>query len=69
TKLVMEQARQDGSSGIGLLLDQEKAYDRVRPEYLRQVLQHFDFHPSLVTRISQLFFSTQIQINVNGHLS
>ncbi|CEP20204.1 hypothetical protein [Parasitella parasitica] len=34
-KLVMEHAKLSSSSSIGLLLDQEKAYDRVHPTYLR----------------------------------
>jgi hypothetical protein len=31
-KLVMEHARNTRSSAIGLILDQEKAYDRVHPK-------------------------------------
>ncbi|KAG2192648.1 hypothetical protein INT47_006906 [Mucor saturninus] len=68
-KLVMEQARISSSSGIGLLLDQEKAYDRVHPDYLRAVLLRFGYPLTVVDCIDRLFFSTDLQINVNGFLS
>ncbi|KAG2191466.1 hypothetical protein INT47_003842, partial [Mucor saturninus] len=68
-KLVMEQARISSSSGIGLLLDQEKAYDRVHPDYLRAVLLRFGYPLTVVDCIGCLFFSTDLQINVNGFLS
>ncbi|CEP18787.1 hypothetical protein [Parasitella parasitica] len=68
-KLVMEHARNTGSSSIGLLLDQEKAYDRVHPVYLRAVLLRFGFPVALVDCISHLFFDTHLVVNVNGFLS
>ncbi|CEP07973.1 hypothetical protein [Parasitella parasitica] len=46
-KLMMEHARKFKSSSIDLLLDQEKAYDRVHPVYLRTVLLRFDFPLSM----------------------
>ncbi|KAG0755660.1 hypothetical protein G6F62_008320 [Rhizopus arrhizus] len=68
-KLVMEHARLSNSSAIGLLIDQEKAYDRIHPDYLRQVLQRFAFPDSIINSISSLFFSTELQLNINGFLS
>lgn len=68
-KLVMEQARLSSSSSIGLLLDQEKAYDRVHPLYLRSVLLRFGIPATLVDCIERLFFSTYLHINVNGFLT
>ncbi|KAG1435288.1 hypothetical protein G6F55_014371 [Rhizopus delemar] len=65
----MEHARLSNSSAIGLLLDQEKAYDRIHPDYLRQVLQRFAFPDSIINSISSLFFSTELQLNINGFLS
>ncbi|KAG1453466.1 hypothetical protein G6F46_009217 [Rhizopus delemar] len=46
--IFMEQAHVQRRPEIGLLLDQEKAYDRVHPMYLRQVMLAFGFPPSLV---------------------
>lgn len=68
-KLIMEEARISRSTSIGLLLDQEKAYDRVHPDYLRRVLLHFGFPPSIVQSIGTLFFNTTLQLNINGFLS
>ncbi|CEP08875.1 hypothetical protein [Parasitella parasitica] len=68
-KLVMEHAKSTRSSSIGLLLDQEKAYDRVHPVYLRAVLLRFGYPVALVNCISRLFFDNHMVINVNGFLS
>lgn len=68
-KLIMEHANITHSSSIGLLLDQEKAYDRVHPTYLRAVLTHFGYPAPLVTCINRLFFGTHLNINVNGFLT
>ncbi|KAG1029834.1 hypothetical protein G6F25_012277 [Rhizopus arrhizus] len=40
-QLIMSSASIQKSSAVGLLLDQEKAYDRVHPEYLSQVMRRF----------------------------
>ncbi|KAG2192693.1 hypothetical protein INT47_013195 [Mucor saturninus] len=68
-KLLMAHARSSDSSAICLLLDQEKAYDRVHPEYLRRVMLHFGFPIGITSCISRLFFSTSLQLNINGHLT
>ncbi|KAG0975453.1 hypothetical protein G6F29_011525 [Rhizopus arrhizus] len=46
-QLVKTEAEQRQSTEVGLLLDQEMAYDRVNPEYLKQVLLKFAFDPFL----------------------
>ncbi|CEP09196.1 hypothetical protein, partial, partial [Parasitella parasitica] len=68
-KLVMEHAHNTGSSSIGLLLDQEMAYDRVHPVYLHAVPLRFGFPVALVYCISCLLFDTHLVVNVNGFLS
>ncbi|KAG1029226.1 hypothetical protein G6F43_014018 [Rhizopus delemar] len=65
----MEQAHVQRRPEIGLLLDQEKAYDRVHPMYLRQVMLAFGFPPSLVHSLENLFFGNAVRININGHFT
>ncbi|KAG1142122.1 hypothetical protein G6F38_007956 [Rhizopus arrhizus] len=68
-QLAMTAASISRSSAVGMLLDQEKAYDRVHPDYLSQVLSRFGVPPQLNNSIMNLFFSTQVSINVNGFLT
>ncbi|KAG1592700.1 hypothetical protein G6F47_009347 [Rhizopus delemar] len=68
-KLVMDYAKSTNSKALGLLLDQEKAYDRVHPDYLQKVLTHFGFSPSFIQSVLDLFFGTQLLLNINGFLS
>lgn len=51
---------------VAVLLDQEKAYDRLNADYLARVLIHFGFPAALVSVLSSLFFETQITLSVNG---
>jgi hypothetical protein len=69
-QLIMSHLRSVAPSlpSVAVLLDQEKAYDRVHPEYLRLVLLRFGFPGSLVSALSSLFFGTQISVSVNGWL-
>ncbi|KAG1605740.1 hypothetical protein G6F46_013514 [Rhizopus delemar] len=61
--IIMEQAHVQRRPEIGLLLDQEKAYDHVYPMYLRQVMLAFGFPPSLVHSLENLFFGNAVRIN------
>ncbi|CEP17652.1 hypothetical protein [Parasitella parasitica] len=54
---------------IGLLLDQEKAYDRVNLDYMKRVLKKFGFPTKLINCINKLMGDNVIRINLNGHLS
>ncbi|KAG1370323.1 hypothetical protein G6F61_012134 [Rhizopus arrhizus] len=69
TRLIMNTAERFKLPGIALLLDQEKAYDRVHPQYLQACLERFGFPSSLITSILSLFFGTSLCINVNGFLT
>lgn len=68
-QLVKIEAEQRQSPEIGLLLDQEKAYDRVHPDYLKKVMLKFGFPSSLVSTLCKLFFETKIHINLNGFIT
>ncbi|KAG2191927.1 hypothetical protein INT47_007552 [Mucor saturninus] len=55
-----------GIPQLAVLLDQEKAYDRVHPDYLRKVIFRFGFPLTLVDSLGTLFFGTEISISMNG---
>ncbi|KAG1544709.1 hypothetical protein G6F49_011006 [Rhizopus delemar] len=63
------QQLRDNRQEITLLLDQEKAYDRVHPSYLRSVLLKFRFPTVLVNSLIGLFFGNWVWVNINGHLT
>ncbi|KAG0822606.1 hypothetical protein G6F19_011268 [Rhizopus arrhizus] len=67
--LIVQQAIFHKHTGIGLLLDQEKAYDRVNPQYLIRVLSAFGFQKQFIRCIQHLFFGNIVQVNVNGFFS
>ncbi|MEG2810834.1 MAG: reverse transcriptase family protein, partial [Akkermansia sp.] len=68
-QLAQLHAQQYYPSAIDICLDQQKAYDRVHPFYLEQVLQRFGIPSSLVHTIINLFFSTRVHININGNIT
>lgn len=68
-QLILEQARHHQQTGIGLLLDQEKAYDRVLPAYLKKTMAILDFPDTLISSIMALFFNNQVYININGNFT
>ncbi|CAO0793253.1 unnamed protein product [Mucor circinelloides] len=53
---------------VSVMLDQEKAYDRISPVYLSQVLHKLNFPLPFITAIDQLFFQTNISMSINGWL-
>jgi hypothetical protein len=69
TRLTMDIARRYRLPGIAVLFDQEKAYDRVHPTYLRACLLRFGFPTQFVGCITSLFFNTSLCVKVNGFLS
>ncbi|CDH61037.1 hypothetical protein RO3G_01611 [Lichtheimia corymbifera JMRC:FSU:9682] len=69
-QVIMTNARKacPSKQQVAIFLDQEKAYDRVHPEYLQRVLLHFGFPATLVTSLCKLFFDTRIHVSINGWL-
>ncbi|EIE78417.1 hypothetical protein RO3G_03121 [Rhizopus delemar RA 99-880] len=68
-QIACEQASARQSDEVGLLCDQEKAYDRVHPTYLRAILTRFGFPMGFIDSISSLFFGTSMKVNVNGYFT
>jgi hypothetical protein len=66
---LQEIATQAQSETIALLLDQQKAYDRIHFDYLQECMQAFNIPTTVIQSIITLFSSTMIQVNVNGFLT
>jgi hypothetical protein len=68
---MMAHARNIDPNGTtaGVLLDQEKAYDRIHPEYLAKVLMKFGFPEAFIKTITAMFFQTKVHIAINGYLA
>lgn len=64
--MILDQTKGLDLPGIGLLLDQEKVYDRAHPGYLCQVMLKFGSPPAFFHCIRNLFFGNQVFINING---
>lgn len=54
-RLLMDLAQRYKLSGIGILLNQEKAYDRIRPDYLKVSLKRFGYLEDFISYLSSLF--------------
>lgn len=52
-----------------ILLDQEKAFDRVSREYLHAVIEKFNFPPKIKNAVKALYAVTTANISINGQLS
>lgn len=65
----MHYAAQHGKEGAIFLLNQEKAYDRVRHIHLKEMLVALNFPMPWIAGFLNLFGSTAVQANVNGHLT
>jgi hypothetical protein len=53
---------------VSVLLDQERAYDKVNGKCLELALYKFGFSPSIVIVILSLFHDTRISLSINGWL-
>ncbi|SAL96025.1 hypothetical protein, partial, partial [Absidia glauca] len=56
-------------SSVAVLLDQEKAYDRVHPQYIQAIMEHIGLPKRLVDTLIALFFSTKVHVSINGWLA
>jgi ribonuclease HI/exonuclease III len=62
-------AEEINQPGMLIALDQEKAYDRIRPDYLWKVLQAFGLPTSLIAAIKSLYSNAMTTVSVNGVFS
>jgi ribonuclease HI/exonuclease III len=55
--------------GMLIALDQEKAYDRIRPDYLWKVLAEFGLPIEMITAIKSLYDGARTMVSINGVFS
>lgn len=65
----MDFAQELNLPGIALLLDQEKAYDKIHPLYLEACLLRFGFPSVWISTVTTLFSGNLLSINANGFLT
>lgn len=56
-------------TGAIVMVDQEKAYDRIHRRYLRCIHQTLKLPVRLIDSIMDLFGSTNVHLNINGHVA
>ncbi|SAL98507.1 hypothetical protein [Absidia glauca] len=66
-KILMEQTSVRGPQHVGMLLDQEKAYDRVHPSYMKNRLSCVLASPLVLPRLSAI--GNRVHININGYFT
>ncbi|KAL3676950.1 hypothetical protein R1sor_026898 [Riccia sorocarpa] len=66
--LLHEALKRNSKFGLFLSLDQEKAYDRVRWDFLWQVLQRLGFSAMCISRLKALQAGAETRILLNGNL-
>ena len=57
------------SNGVLISLDQEKAYDRIKHDYLWTTLARFHIPRSLIKRIKRLYECARTTVIINGEIS
>ena len=68
-RIMVDYCEATEENGAIVALDQEKAYDRVAHDYLWQVLEHFAFPESFISRVKQIYRVATTQVAINGELS
>jgi ribonuclease HI/exonuclease III len=68
-RAMIDYAEVSEENGLILALDQEKAYDRIRHDYLWETLRSFNLPESFINTLRSLYESAHSQLMINGVLS
>ncbi|TFY58490.1 hypothetical protein EVJ58_g6390 [Rhodofomes roseus] len=68
-RVMVDYAEAVEENGVIVALDQEKAYDKIRHEYLWMVLERFGLPKTLIDRIRRLYESAATVVIINGEVS
>jgi exonuclease III len=66
SKSIVAFAESSGTDGAILALDQEKAYDKIRHDYLFRALEAFGLPNRFVSTVKHLYLSAETEIAING---
>ncbi len=68
-RMMVNYAEVTEKNGLIVPLDQEKAYDKVRHDYLWKVLEKFGFPQEFVQTIKNLYAPAKTTVMINGYKS
>lgn len=66
---IIDYAEAMGEDGAIVTLDQEKAYDKIKHDYLWATLEKFNLPPTFIKTIKALYQNAHTQVAINGILS
>lgn len=69
TSLMLRYAEATKENGMIIALDQEKAYDKIRHDYLWATMRKYNIPESLIKTVKELYESAETHIMINGTLS
>ena len=65
-KRLQEYAERTGQQGMMILIDWEKAFDKISHKWLSKVLENFDLPKEILGVIKALYQKTRFQVDVDG---
>ena len=68
-KAILNYAEATEENGTILALDQEKAYDKIRHDYLWKTLEAFKLPNQFIKTVRNLYYNAHTQVAINGMLS
>ena len=63
---VMSYANTNKIQAVVMVLDQEKAFDRVDWNFLFKTLQNFEYGPEVTQKIKTVYQNIETQVKING---
>lgn len=67
--MVMVHAEVAEVNGVIVVLDQEKAYDKITHDYLWKTLEAYKLPERFINTVKSLYSDTSTRVMINGHLS
>ncbi|KAF5373439.1 hypothetical protein D9615_009490 [Tricholomella constricta] len=68
-RLMLQYAEDTDQNGMIIALDQEKAYDKIKHDYLWRTLEKFNIPEEFIRPVRSLYETAETRIMINGNLS